>query len=88
MQASKVSSTDPEATRSTFIVFVFSGVVPPADAEPVPDAPDAPDVLDVSDDPIVPSLAQPPTSNPNKAITANALTDRSAMMRPFLQEQQ
>lgn len=86
MQASKVSSTDPEATRSTFIVF--AGAVPPADAEPVLDAPDAPDVLDVSDDPIVPSLAQPPTNNPNKAITANALTDRSAIMRPFLQEQQ
>ena len=41
------------------------------------------DVVPPPDDPIISSLAHPPTSIPNNAITPNVLTDRSAMVRPL-----
>lgn len=42
-----------------------------SDADPVPD------------DSTIPSLAQPPTITPNKAMAPMTLTDRSAMVFPF-----
>lgn len=37
-----------------------------------------------TDDPVIPSLAQPPTIAPNNAMTPITLIDRSAMVFPFL----
>jgi hypothetical protein len=38
----------------------------------------------VTDDPVMLSLAQPPTIAPNNAMAPITLTDRSAMVFPFL----
>jgi hypothetical protein len=66
VHAFKESSTDPEAIRSIFFVELVA-VVPPPEAEPVPD------------EPIVPSLAQPPAIRLTKATTPKACIDRILM---------